>query len=239
MSESNRDDIDPTAPEQREIGREMVDENTGLGSVMAHFYRGEMSRVTTWRQRLDETTKWTVTVMAAILTWAFSNTDNPHYLLLIAIGAVATFLGIEARRYQHYDVYRTRVRILQENLFANALDPTHEVEDHDWRVALSEDFRTPTTKISFREALSNRLRRVYLALLCVLLVAWLFRITAFTPGEQTWLDAAGIAYIPGVVVVGALCVFYGLMIVITIWPRKQHARGELHEGNSDDWDDIR
>src|SRR6056297_534128 len=110
MSESNGDDIDPTAPEQREIGREMVDENTGLGSVMAHFYRGEMSRVTTWRQRLDETTKWTVTLMAAILTWAFSNTDNPHYILLIAIGAVATFLGIEARRYQHYDVYRTRVR---------------------------------------------------------------------------------------------------------------------------------
>ncbi len=239
MTGSDSDDIDPTAPEQREIGREMVDQNTGLGSVMAHFYRGEMSRVTTWRQRLDQTTTWTVTLMAAILTWAFSNTDNPHYILLIGIGAVATFLGIEARRYQHYDVYRSRVRMLQENLFANALDPTHEVEDHDWRVALSEDFRTPITKISMREALSNRLRRVYLALLSVMLVGWIFRITAFTPPGQTWFGAAGIAYIPGIVVVAVLSVFYGLMVVITIWPQKQHAKGELHEGDADDWEDVR
>lgn len=233
------DDIDPTARDQREIGREMVDQNTGLGSVMAHFYRGEMSRVTTWRQRLDQTTTWAVTVMAAILTWAFSNTDNPHYLLLIAIGAVATFLGIEARRFQHYDVYRTRVRMLQENLFANALDPTHEVEDRDWRVTLSEDFRRPVTKMSFREALTNRLRRVYLALLFVLLVAWLFRITAFTPGGQTLLEAASIAYIPGIVVIAVLGVFYAVIVVLAAWPRKRHARGELHEGHAEEWEDVR
>ena len=56
MTNSNNDEFDPTAPEQREIGREMVDESTGLGSVMAHAYRGELSRVDTWRQRLDQTT---------------------------------------------------------------------------------------------------------------------------------------------------------------------------------------
>jgi len=239
MTDSNSDDVDPTAPDQREIGRRMVDESTGLGSVMAHFYRGEMSRVTTWRQRLDQPTTGTGTVLAAILTWAFSNTDNPHYIILIAIGAVATFLGIEARRFQHYDVYRSRVRKLQENLFANALDPSHDVEDRGWRVALSEDFRTPTTKLTLREAVSNRLRRVYLALLSVLLVSWVFRITAFTPGGKTWLEAAGIAYIPGLAVVATLGVFYAVMIVLTVWPRKQHARGELHEGDSDDWEDIR
>jgi len=171
MSESGSDEFDPTAPEQRQIGREMVDDSTGLGSVMAHCYRGEMGRVTTWRQRLDQTTTWAVTVMAAILTWAFSSSDNPHYILLIGIVVVTVFLAIEARRYRDYDVFRSRVRLLQENLFANALDPSQDVERKDWRAELSADFRVPTVKVSLREALDNRLRRVYLPLLGILLAA--------------------------------------------------------------------
>src|SRR6056297_3294376 len=98
MDDSSSDDVDPTAEDEREVGREMVDDTSGLGSVMAHAYRGEIDRVGTWRQRLDETTKWAVTLMAAILTWAFSSTDNPHYILLIGVVVVTIFLDIEARR---------------------------------------------------------------------------------------------------------------------------------------------
>ena len=48
MSDANRDwnGFDPEAREEREIGREMVSKSTGLGSMVARFYRGEMSRVT-------------------------------------------------------------------------------------------------------------------------------------------------------------------------------------------------
>ena len=42
MTDSSSGEFDPTAPDQREIGREMVDDSTGLGSVMAHAYRGEI-----------------------------------------------------------------------------------------------------------------------------------------------------------------------------------------------------
>ncbi|UPW02177.1 DUF2270 domain-containing protein [Halorussus gelatinilyticus] len=235
MSEPESDEFDPSAPEQRQIGREMVDESTGLGSVMAHCYRGEMDRVTTWRQRLDQTTTWAVTVMAAILTWAFSSSGNPHYILLIGIVVVAVFLGVEARRYRDYDVFRSRVRLIQENLFANALDPSRDVERKNWRAELSADFRVPTLKVSLQEALANRLRRVYLALLGVLLAAWGFRITAFTPPEQTWLEAAGIAYVPGTVVVALVGAFYAILVGIASWPRERHAKGEFREGDPDDW----
>ncbi len=71
-------EFDPEAPEQREIGREMVDQSTGLGSVAAHLYRGEVERVTTWRDRLDRTTDWAVTLMAAILVYAFSSDGTSH-----------------------------------------------------------------------------------------------------------------------------------------------------------------
>lgn len=234
MADSGSDEFDPTTPDQREIGREMVDDSTGLGSVMAHAYRGEIDRVGTWRQRLDQTTTWAVTLMAAILTWAFSSPDNPHYILLVGMVVVTIFLGIESRRYRDYDVFRSRVRLLQENLFANALDPSEGVESHDWRAELSRDYRRPTLKVSVFEALANRLRRVYFALLGVLLVAWVFRITAFTT-RQDWLTTAEIARIPGIAVVAIVGVFYVLLLGVTFWPHERHAKGEFREGDTDDW----
>ena len=234
MTDPSSDEFDPSAPAQREIGREMVDDSTGLGSVLAHTYRGEIDRVGTWRQRLDETTTWAVTLMAAILTWGFSSSDNPHYILLIGIVVATIFLGIEARRYRDYDVFRSRVRIIQENLFANALDPSQGTESHDWRAELSRDYRRPTLKVSLYEALANRLRRVYLALLGVLLFAWVFRITAFAPRED-WLTTAGIARIPGFAVVAAVGVFYVVLLCVAFWPHERRAKGEFREGDPEDW----
>ena len=66
MSEGHAD-FDPERREEREIGREMVDKGTGLGSVAAHLYRGEMDRAVDWRGRLDNTTNWAVTVIGGIL----------------------------------------------------------------------------------------------------------------------------------------------------------------------------
>ncbi|SDG14732.1 Uncharacterized membrane protein [Halorubrum xinjiangense] len=234
MSDSSSDEFDPAAPDEREIGREMIDDSTGLGSMMAHAYRGEIDRVGTWRQRLDETTTWAVTLMAAILTWAFSSAGNPHYVLLVGIVVVTVFLGIEARRYRDYDVFRSRVRVIQENLFANALDPSQGTENHDWRAELSRDYRRPTLKVSMYEALANRLQSVYAALLSVLLVAWVFRITAFAP-RQEWLTTAGIDRIPGTAVVVAVAAFYVALLALTFWPHERHAKGEFREGNSGDW----
>lgn len=71
---------------------------------------------------------------------------------------MAVFLGIEARRYQSYDVWRSRARPLQEDLFANALDPSAGVERPRWRAELSEDYRTPALKVPYQEALGRRTR---------------------------------------------------------------------------------
>lgn len=159
---------------------------------------------------------------------------KPHYILLVGVVVVTVFLGIEARRYRDYDLFRSRIRLLQENLFANALDPSQGVESHDWRVELSQDYRKPTLKVSFAEALANRLKRVYLALLGVLLVAWIFRISAFAP-RQDWLTTAGIARIPGSAVVGGIVLFYVILLSIAFWPRERQAKGEFHEGDPKEW----
>lgn len=235
MTPSNSDDLDPEARDQREIGREMVEQSTGLGSVMAHFYRGEMDRETTWRQRLDESTKWAVTVIAAILTYAFASSGTSHAVLLAGMVIVAIFLGIEARRYQDYDVYRARIRMLQENLFANALDPSSGVEHHDWREELSDDLRNPTLKVPYQSALSHRLRRVYLALFAVLLAGWIFRITVLSSGPVS--EVAALGTLPGIAILAAVGMFYIVAVAVTFWPHPRYAKGEFSEVDAGEWKD--
>jgi uncharacterized membrane protein len=178
-----------------------------------------------WRERLDRTTNWAVIVMAAIITWAFSSPDNPHYILLIGVATLSVFLLIEARRYRGYEIWRTRVRILQENVWAYGLDPSAGVVDPDWRVKLSQDYRTPTVKISAEEAIAHRLRRVYLPLFGILLAAWLVRITAFS--SQPWIESAAIGMIPGVAVLIVVALCYLGALILTCRPRTWHAKGEL------------
>ncbi|MDQ2054340.1 DUF2270 domain-containing protein [Halobellus sp. H-GB7] len=197
----------------------------GPSSAMAHLYRGELHRMKLWRERLDKTTNWAVVVIAAIVTWAFSSPGNPHYIILIGVATLTVFLTIEARRYRGYDIWRTRVRTLQENVWAYGLDPEGGLVDENWRKRLGDDYRTPTLKISTEEAIAHRLRRVYLPLFAVLLAAWFVRITAFSP--SSWIETAAIGMIPGTVVVGVVTLFYVGAVLVALRSRTWHAKGEL------------
>lgn len=228
------DDDAAISDDESELGGEMVGDSSVMSSILGDTYRGELDRETTWRSRLDQTTTWGVTVMAAILTWAFSSSDNPHYIILIGVLAVSIFLLIESRRYRDYDVYRSRVRLIQENLLANALDPSRDIEHEDWRVQLSQDYRMPTLKVSMKEAVRNRLRRIYLPLLLVLLAAWFFRISAFVPDEGL-LTTAAIATVPGTVVVATVGLFYGVILTVALWPQEREAMEEFRKSEPGKW----
>jgi uncharacterized membrane protein len=208
-------EFDPQAPEEREIGREMVDQSTGLGSVAAHLYRGEMDRATSWRSRMDATTNWAVTVIAGILAYAFSSDDVAHSIILAGMVIGVVFLVIEARRFRRYDIWRSRVRSLQENLFANALDPSEGVEQRDWRRQLSEDYREPETEMPYRNALAHRLRRVYLPLLAGLLLVWLVRLSG---ADESLVAAASVSGTPGWLVVGLVAAGYVGLVAVAVVP---------------------
>ncbi|SFK63013.1 Uncharacterized membrane protein [Halogranum rubrum] len=228
--------FDPSDEQARTLGRGFFEETSAPGSAMAHLYRGEIHRMKMWRERLDRSSNWAVTVMAAILTWAFADASNPHYVILVGALMVGIFLVIEARRYRGYDIWRSRVRLLQENVFAYALDPSQGIEDDEWRRKLSRDYRTPTTKITYEEAIAHRLRRVYLPLFTVLGAAWLFRITVMpTTG---WPASAAIGMIPGAVVTGLVITAYLGLVSITFRPRRWQAHGELRNCDIGAWDEM-
>ena len=227
-------DFDPESPEEREIAGEAATDRSDFLSLMGHTYRGELGRMTSWRTRIDRTTNWAVVVTATLLPWAFSADSRPHYILLIGMAMVMIFLWIEVRRYRVYDIWRSRVRLLEENVFANALEPEGAVQSN-WRELLSEDLREPTIKISAYEAISRRLRRVYFPLISVLVGAWVVRLTVF--GNLTSVVAAGtVGAIPGVAVLLGVGVFYGSIVLLTFWPSGRQAKGELQaEPGAEEW----
>jgi uncharacterized membrane protein len=207
------------------VGKGLLDETMGPSSAMAHLYRGEIHRMKFWRERLDRTTNWAVIVMAAVLTWAFSSPTNPHYVILVGSAALTVFLVVEARRYRGYDIWRSRVRALQQNVWAPGLDPRREPAAPEWRRELADDYDRPTLKITMEEAVAHRLRRIYLPLFTVLLSAWLIRITAF--GVERWPDSAVIGMLPGELVSAVVAGYTLLLAGIALRPRTWHAKEEL------------
>jgi uncharacterized membrane protein len=228
-------DFDPESPEDREIAGEAARDRAHFLSLMGHAYRGEMSRTTSWRTRIDRTTNWAVVLTATLLTWAFSGESRPHYILLIGIVMVTVFLGIEVRRYRVYDIWRSRVRILEENVFANALD-SEGVEQSNWRELLSEDLRKPAVKTPLIEAASRRLQRVYFALISVLMGAWLVRLTVFATTPTGVVETATVGQLSGEIILGGIGIYYLSVLVLTFGPSSRQAKGELQtRSESDEW----
>ncbi|WP_277556107.1 DUF2270 domain-containing protein [Halobaculum limi] len=225
-AESREETVGPTGdPGDPRVGEGLLDASMGPSSAFAHLYRGELHRMKLWRERLDRTTNWAVILLAAVLTWAFTSTSNPHYVILVGNLAVGLFLVIEARRYRAYDVWRSRVRTIQQHVWARGLDPERPLTDANWRRDLAEDYDQPTLKITAEEAIAHRLRRVYLPLFAILNGAWVLRVTAFT--AEPWPASAAIGMIPGLVVAGAVGVAMLAASVVALRPRTWYSTGEL------------
>ncbi|EMA58446.1 hypothetical protein C470_12243 [Halorubrum distributum JCM 13561] len=229
------ENFDPESREEREVAAEAATDRSDFLSLIAHTYRGELGRTSSWRTRIDRTTNWAVVVTASLLTWTFSNESRPHYVLLIGLVMLSVFLGIETRRYRAFDVWRSRVRLLEENVFANALDP-EGVEQSNWRQLLSEDLREPTIKMPSVEAVSRRLRRVYAPLFSVLIAAWIVRLTVFTPSGSGVVATAAVGAIPGALVLAIVACFYLVVLALTLRRAPRRAKGEMQSAESvDDW----
>src|SRR5690349_3761652 len=92
-------------------------------TMLAHYYRGELSRMISWRDRLDRTTNWAIASLAAMLSFSLSSQTAHHSVLLFCMLLIYGLLVIEARRYRFYDVYRARVRMLEREYFAAMFTP--------------------------------------------------------------------------------------------------------------------
>ena len=145
-------------------------------NAMIHFYRGELGRIMVWRQRLDVTTTWAITSTTTIITVAFSFRDIPHIIFFFNLALVWIMLWIEARRYRFYDAFRGRVRMMESHFLVPMIAQSDRLLDGEWRRLVCEDLILPSFKISVMEAVARRLKRNYVFIFAIIMVAWVLKI---------------------------------------------------------------
>jgi uncharacterized membrane protein len=190
-------------------------------TMLAHFYRGELSRMISWRDRLDRTTNWAIGALAAMLSFSLSSQQAHHSVLLFAMLLIYGLLIIEARRYRFYDVYRARVRMLEYEYFAAMFTPGTA----GTRVPLgsfADELRMPRFSITLLQAMARRLRRNYFWIFLVVLLAWLVKTTSHISDGHTrlvhtvneFLDNTAIAGIPGIAVLMGVVGLYAWLAFV-------------------------
>jgi uncharacterized membrane protein len=209
-------------------------------TLIAHYYRAEIARMAGWRDRIDRTTNWAITVVGAMLSISLSTPTAHHGVVIFAMLLVTLLLIIESRRYRFFDIYRARVRRLERHYFAQVFSPQAKV-DVEWTASLAEDLRRPNFLIGFEEAIGRRLRRNYFWMFLMLLLAWLLKITSakLQPGAGQdemgfsffdWVGNAAIGPIPGWIVIAGVALFYGWLLFMVL--RTYEGEVELTHGQA-------
>ena len=209
-----------------------------FATLMAHYYRGELARMVSWRDRLDRTSNWAITVVAAILSLSLSTPDSHHGILLFAMLVTSLLLWIEARRYRFFDVYRARIRMIERGYIAPALTADHEDSLH-WRDDVATSLRRPIFFMGIVEALSRRLRRNYIWMYTILLLAWILKISTPRLQDETTrrdvartleeiLANAALGALPGWLVLACAAMLFITVAVIAL--RANPDDGELAHG---------
>jgi len=210
-----------------------------FNTAMVHFYRGEVQRSNTWRNRLDTTTNWAVITAGATLSFVFSSPGNPHFAIPINTLLVATFMMMEARRYRYYEVWANRVRVLETGYFAPMLSHRTIPPDKEWAEHISADLVAPHFTISEWEAIGRRLRANYLWIFILLSLSWTLKVYIHpTPAISIdeFVSRAQVGLAPGWFVILCGVVFNSVIFLIALTTRKlRQASSEVLPMDDFEW----
>lgn len=209
-----------------DIGDDMFEDTSGMSpnSAFAHLYRGEIHRMKLWRERMDRTTHWAIISLFGILTWVFSTSGRPHYLLLFGVIVMLIYSVIEARRYRGYEMWHQRIRKLQRNVFSAGFD-SETKQDEDWQEELASSYAQPSPNITTKEAVMHRFQRVYSYLISILLMAWF--INVFVVSQGSWQEIASVGIFSGEIILPFVILACVTVLIGVVYPYDWSSDEEL------------
>jgi uncharacterized membrane protein len=144
---------------------------------------------------------------------------------------VMIFLLMEARRYRYYEIWSSRVRVLETGYFAHLLLPENSPPDEAWAEHLAADLTTPHFTITEWEAIGRRLRRNYLWIFALLALSWNLKVYLHPlPARDfnVFIDRAAVGIVPGWLVFVVGVIFNAAIAIFAIGTvRLREATGEV------------
>ncbi|MEI8313133.1 MAG: DUF2270 domain-containing protein, partial [Verrucomicrobiota bacterium] len=140
-----------------------------------------------------------------------------------------------------YDAFRGRVRMLESHFLVPMVSQNPRILDGEWRKLVCEDLIMPSFKITRLEAIGRRLKRNYVFIFAIIMVAWTMKILihAQTPINSigAFYNALAVRELPAWL---ASIVFLGTIISITgltIFAARTSSEevSEFGSGNSSLW----
>jgi uncharacterized membrane protein len=189
-------------------------------TALVHLYRGELGEATVWRSRIDTTTHWAVVLSATALSFSFSDKTSEGQVVILVVMFFCTFLMLmESRRYRFFDIWRSRVRMIEINFYRPLLDGHTKPMPH-WTETLAHDMEWPHFHMPWWEAVGRRLRRNYQWIYVILLGSWLVKLSSHptsTTSLQEIISRAALGPLSGSVVFAVIAGFYAALTVLWIY----------------------
>lgn len=202
--------------------------------AIAHLYRAEIYRSTIWRQRLDTTTNWAVVTTGIALSLTYSSAEaSPLPLVLVGL-LVAVFLHLEGRRYRYFDVWRFRARLLEIAFYVPMLRGQSADIPTTYGTPLSDDYVRPQFRISYLRAVGRRLRRNYVWIFGIQVIAYFGKLEIHPTGlesTQQLLERAAIGPIPGWAALLSGLLFHGgwMTLALVTWLQEKRDKTETKD----------
>jgi uncharacterized membrane protein len=152
-------------------------------------------------------------------------------MALLGMFLTFAFLSIEARRYRFYDLWCGWIRIMETEYYEPLLRANVIDHEQHWHPLLQSDLEDPYFKITWSEAMGNRLRHNYSAIFGFLLLTWMTKLvlhpfpTAMGDTLRTMVQRASIGPIPGPVVIASVVLFYLYLIGLMAFTPRLHGSG--------------
>ena len=178
---------DPPLPPRADYESTPLSRSEYIAAIV-HLYRGELYRSNTWRLRLDTTTNWAVLTTAGLLSFSFGPGQHSHWILLLGLAVVSLFLAFEARRFRFWHVWRSRVRMIEENFYGPILRRDPVSPEQHWGEWVAADLFHPRFKIGRLVAIRARLSRNYWAIYFVLVTSWIVKVLLEPDPASSWTD---------------------------------------------------
>lgn len=130
-----------------------------------HLYRAEIGRLVVYKQRLDTTINWTLTINLFIWSIIFSNgvmNSIPiYYNYFLSNFIIFIFHCIDARRYINYDEVKRRCNLMEVGMYACIINESDCYKD--WKKDLCRTWtHSNEVRISFKNSMIRRCRNIFI-----------------------------------------------------------------------------